>query len=240
MKTIRLLPLLAAAGFALGAPAQEPGSGESRPPAPPPARQDGPGERPSPPRSHEGPHHHGGSKGHRLSEEQREHLREAFKHLKAAGFGHLAERIEQSLRDRQESGKPSGPQAGPRRDGPHPWSHRFQHPRSPWGEGRYGHRRGGSPDFRAPFARPRQDDRRPHGAGDRGPDKAEPDKAQQELREQVQRLQRQVEELARIIKERPAGPHPERREGDRPGPDGPRREGRPEQPPGPAAPGSPL
>lgn len=99
---------------------------------------------------------------------RQQHLREALRHLKAAGLGHVAERIENSLQSRSH-------QDGGHRAGPPAWQP------SPRGL----HHEAG---------RPHASDK-PHQSNN------------DDLRPQMQRLSRQVEELGNIVRKLAAESH---------------------------------
>lgn len=235
MKTPRIVSLLAALSFTTAAFAEGPGPGGEQPPGPPPSPRgnEGPHGRaeqgPAPRREHD--FRRGPQQGAGDSAEKREHIEEALKHLRAAGLGHMAERIQQSLKNNPQG---AGPQAqqhrqdfrrGPRnhdrrREGP--WQsnagpRQFRHPHLPNGPG-FGTGRGGQP---GPFARPnfqaRGERRHPGFAPQQQP--KQQGSGDNDLRNEVQQLKRAVEELRRSLNTR--GDRDGRADG--PGPDRQRR-----------------
>jgi hypothetical protein len=216
MKTNCFFTIAAALGLSLSMQAQQPGPDPIRPKdSPPPvsrpdARPDmqrhdsdrwpnhGPGPQAKP--DVQRPHPHG---GHAASGQDRDgHIREALRHLREAGLGDMAERIEHAM--------------GHRREG----QERRHHRHSRWME--HGKRDAGSA-FAAPQRIPNP---RPDSA--RGPEpKREQNPGMEELRSQVQRLTREVEALKNAMKQRT--PEPAREQIRRP--DEPRREDRRDGPP---------
>lgn len=122
----------------------------------------------------------GGGEGQ--SQERAEHIREAMKHLKAAGLGPMAERIEGALKQmRNEHGNSPAAQSQDQ-------SPRGPQPRGPFGgPQQYGRPTPLSPDAPAPMEK--------KGAH---PNAGNHD----DLQIQVQRLARQVEELRNMIQNR--------------------------------------
>lgn len=218
MKTNCFFTLATALGLSLSMQAQQPGPDQNRPKdSPPPVsrpdsrpdmqrhdsdRRPDHGPAPQAKPDMQRPHPHA---GHAASSQDRDaHIREALRHLREAGLGDMAERIQHAIGHRRE--------AQERRHDRHPH----------WAE--HG-RRGGGGAFAAPQRIP---DPRPESA--RGPEpKREQNSGMEELRGQVQRLAREVEALKNAMKQR--APEPAREQVRRP--DEPRREERRDTPPGP-------
>lgn len=233
MKTPRIVSLLAALSFTTAAFAEGPAPGGDQPPGPPPPPRgnEGPhgrGEQGPGPRREHGPHH-APQQGVGNSAEKREHIEEALKHLRAAGLGHMAERIQQALKN-----PPQGPQdqqnrrdfrRGPRshdrrHEGPwqsHAGPRQFRHPHLPYGHGHgFGAGRDGQP---GPYARPNfqgRGERRQRGFAPQQP--SSQGSGDNDLRAEVQQLKRAVEELRRALPNRDT-----RAEGPGPAPDRQRR-----------------
>lgn len=265
MKNNCFFTIAAALGLSLAAQAQQPGPDQDRPkdpPAPPAFRADarpdaqrgdaergpdrGPGPQARP--DMQKPHQHAASTPDRDA-----HIREALKHLREAGLGDVAERLEHAIAERRlgdgrrlgprpdvAEGRrvnPPGPATGSdaRRPDAAPQQHHRHHQN--WAE--RGRREGGN-TFASPqrIPNPRPDSaRRPEGARNANTPGVE------ELRGQVQRLTREVEALKNALKQQqqprtPDGPREQIRRPDEPKreehrPDAPRLEERREGPPGP-------
>lgn len=256
MKTNCFFAIATAMGLSLAAHAQQPGPDQERPkdpPAPPVSRPDarpdaqrrdadrGPDRGPGP-QSQARPdiqrhHQHAAS-----SPERDAHIREALKHLREAGLGDVAQRLERAIGERR-LGDDRRDGRGPRQDvaegrrgtSPDPASgsdarrpeaqqqqgHHRHHPH--WAE--QGRREGGD-TFASPqrIPNPRPDSAR---RSERGRDATNP--SVEELRGQVQRLTREVEALRNTLKQRtPDGPREQFRRPDEPK----REERRPEGPRG--------
>jgi hypothetical protein len=248
MKTNCFFTIATALGLSLSLQAQQPGPDQDRPKdSPPPVsrpdakpdmqRRDsdrspdrGPGPQARPDMHR--PHQHAAS-----GQDRDAHIREALKHLREAGLGHMAQRIEQAIGQRRDGhdrrerpnvaeGRRVNPQGGSDARRPEE-RHHHRHPR--WAE--RGRRDSGNA-FAAPqrIPNPRPDSARsPEQKGDQNT-------GMEELRGQMQRLTREVEALKNALKQRT--PEPAREQIRRP--DEPRREERRDGPPGlPGLPGSP-
>jgi len=221
MKAQILLPILTiAAGIA--ARAQAP---NIPPPPPPPPQSPGDAQRQGPgPQDDRREHyrkmaeqfrrHHGpaGADQPQVNPRERaEHISEALKHLKAAGLGPMAARIEEMLKKMHD-----GPGRGKSRSGP-PQAQQQRPQRPP-----------GPPPFGRPAPIP-PGGPRAHGAPGARPDAG----GVGELREQVQKLARQVEELRNSIGRRMEEPRGGPRGGEHPeGRPAPRRDQPDAKPPG--------
>jgi hypothetical protein len=254
MKTNCFFAIATAMGLSLAAHAQQPGLEQERPkdlPAPPVSRPDAPPDAPrrdadrgpgpqSPARPDMQRHHE-----HAASSPDRDaHIREALRHLREAGLGDVAQRLEHAIGERRlgddrrdgrgsrqdvaegRRGTPPGPAAGSDARRPEAQQqqqqqgHHRHHPH--WAE--QGRREGGN-TFASPqrIPNPRLDSaRRPEGGRDANNPSVE------ELRGQVQRLTREVEALRNTLKQRtPEGPReqirrPEELKREERRPDGPR------------------
>lgn len=239
MKTISFLTIAAALGLSLSLPAQQPGPDQERPKDPAsrpdirpesqhrepgrspdrgPGPQARPGERP--------PHQHQqAASGH----DREAHIREALKHLREAGLGDMAERLEHAIRDRHHDRR--GPRqrdvVNDRRMSPSPDDRDVRRPQPPPHRPRWSddaRRDGGAfgAPQRVPYSR-RDADRRPDERRDGAA-------GMEELRSQVQRLTREMEALKNMMKQRM--PEPPREQMRRPEehritPTDPPREGKP-------------
>ncbi|WP_147263608.1 hypothetical protein [Roseimicrobium gellanilyticum] len=173
------------------------------------------------------PHQHAASTPDRDA-----HIREALKHLREAGLGDMAQRIEQAIGQRRDvhdrrghhrpnvaEGRRMTPQGGSDARRPEERRH-HRHPQ--WAE--QGRRDGGN-TFAAPQRIPNP---RPDSTRASSPEpKREQNSGVEELRGQVQRLAREVEALKNTLKQRT--PEPPREQIRRP--DEPRREERRDVPP---------
>ncbi|QIF00529.1 hypothetical protein [Roseimicrobium sp. ORNL1] len=232
MKTNCFFTIATALGLSLAVHAQQPGPDQDRPkdpPAPPVSRPDA---RPDAPRrdSDRGPDRGPGQQAgpdmqrhhqHAASTPDRDaHIREALKHLREAGLGDVAQRLERAIgerrlgNDRRDGQRrdvaegrrvnPPGPAAGSDARRPDEFQQRQHRRHHNWAE--QGRREGGdtfaSPQ-RIPNPRPdsaRGPERRPDAA--RGPEQRRDGNAgTEELRGQVQRLTREVEALKNALKQ---------------------------------------
>ena len=209
--------MMAAAGLAASSQAQQPGPDNSppqdRPPSPRP--QESPRDKPQVP----GPDaQRARSQAHGDSGDRMNHIKEAMKHLRAAGLGDMADRLEMALRHR-EHGHPGhrmahrrGAHGGRPRNVPAPGQQHFRRPTDP------GSSRGPAFAAPAPFVpRPQAED------GRRGPESRRDAGSNDDLRNQVQKLQREVEELKNLMKSRMEERRPESRR-DEPRKEEPRKE----------------
>jgi hypothetical protein len=242
MKTNCFFTIATALGLSLSLQAQQPGPDQDRPKDPPPpvsrpdAKSDvqrrdsdrapdrGPAPQARP--DMQMPHQHAAS-----GQDRDAHIREALKHLREAGLGDMAQRIEQAIgqhrdghdhRGHQRSHVTEGRRMNPQGGSDARRSEERHHHRHPqWTEQ-------GRRDIGNAFAAPQRiPDPRPDSA--RSPEqKRDENPGMEELRGQVQRLTREVEALKNTLKQRV--PEPPREQIRRP--DEPRREERRDGPPG--------
>lgn len=245
MKTNCFFTIATALGLSLVAHAQQPGPDQDRPkdpPAPPVSRPDarpdaprrdadrGPDRGPGPQARPDMQRHH----QHAASTPDRDaHIREAMKHLREAGLGDVAQRLEHAIGERRlgddrRDGRrprpdvaegrpvnPPGPVAGGdarRPDAAAPQQHQHRH-HPHWAEQG---RREGENLFASPqrIPNPRSDSaRRPEERRESNNSNVD------ELRNQVQRLTREVEALKNALKQQqrtPDGPREQIRRPDEP------------------------